>query len=136
MELHLEIEAVAEEMKAVAAANPMDMQAMTKGIASLQFPAEMSRHVMMNGHKWRVQFSHDQMPTGKTLAHLSFLREDNAVPGDEDRARFRRAFFGEDSKITKNSNMILLGMAQLAPNEIILIPSTRGPYVVQMGKLI
>jgi len=137
MELHLEIEAVAKEMQDTAAAFPMDLQTMAKSIASSQFPDQLSRYVMVNGHRWRVQFSHDVMPGGnRTLAHLSFLREDGTVPDDDARLRFQRAFFGENAKICKNSNMILLGLAQLGENEIILIPSTRGPQVVQMGKII
>ena len=137
MEIHLEIEAVAKEMQDTAKAFPMDLQTMAKGIVSQQFPSQLSRYVTANGNRWRVQFSHDLMPGGnRTLAHLSFLREDSAVPTDEERLRFQRAFFGENAKICKNSNMILLGLAQLGENEIILIPSTRGPQVVQMGKII
>lgn len=137
METHLEIEAVAKEMQEQAKAAPMDLQAMKEGIANLEFPHVLSRLVMVNGKKWRVQFSHDITPNGgRTLAHLSFLNDEGTTPTDQDRLRFQHAFFGENTKVCPNSNMILLGLAKLGENEIILIPSTRGPQVVQMGKMI
>jgi hypothetical protein len=124
-------------MKDAAQAMPMDLTAMAKGIVSQQFPSHLSRFVIMNGKRWRVQFSHDLMPGGgRTLAHLSFLNEEGSVPDDESRQRFIRAFFGENAKICPDSNMVLLGKAKLEQNEIILIPSTRGPQVVQMGKML
>ena len=130
------LQEVANEMRDAAASNPLNLTEMAKSIVSQQFPDHLARHATINGVTYRIQFSCDIMPGGdRILGHLSFLREDNKTPTEEEREAFRKTFFGDNSTIAKNSNLILAGLASLQKDEIILMPSVHS-HVVQMGKIV
>ena len=128
----------ADEMIAAAVANPLDLHKMAKMLSELkEFPKDLTRILSLNGIRYDVRYTHDYMPSdrNKMMCHLSFLREDNVTPTDEERAHFQRAFFGRESKISPNSNMILVGFGELKDDEVLLIQGLNSSRV-QMGKII
>lgn len=113
----MDIATLATEMKAKAEIMPMDMAKMMATVNTLQFPHELKRIESVDGFGMvQVQFSHDQLSAGKFIRHLSYKREDQAVPSDEMQEAFRLAFFAD----AKN---------------LIPLPSLHGPHVVQLGQL-
>lgn len=113
----MDIATLAAEMKAVAEVMPMDVIKMMASVNLLQFPDELKRIESVDDFGTvQVQFSHDQLSAGKFIRHLSYKREDQAVPSDEMQEAFRLAFFAN----AKN---------------LIPLPSLHGPHVVQLGQL-
>lgn len=113
----MDIQTLADEMKIKAETMPMDMVKMMASVDALQFPNELKRIESVDGFGMvQVQFSHDQLSAGKFIRHLSYKREDQAVPNDEMQEAFRLAFFAD----AKN---------------LIPLPSLHGPHVVQLGRL-
>lgn len=115
----MDIATLAAEMKAAAEVMPMDVMKMKFdpfGLASV-FPDELKRIESVDDFgKVQVQFTHDLLSEKKFIRHLSYKREDQAIPSAEMQMAFRVAFFGDEKKLMP-------------------LPSLHGGHVIQLAKL-
>jgi len=110
------LETIATEMRLQAKENPISVEKMLAGIASLKFPENLRRVESVGEFGVvAIQFSHDQIGSGKHIEHLSFSRKDLNEPTPEMTKAFQTAFFGSN-------------------NYVINLPSTLS-YVIQLAKI-
>jgi hypothetical protein len=89
--METELAALVERMEAAAERFRVTKEVML----ALALPEGLKDNIVIDGQKYLVQFSHDEMSENRVFRHLSFAREDREIPTDREKTIFRTAFFGK-----------------------------------------
>lgn len=112
---------VAAEMKAAAKANPTNLLGMSPAdIVAAGFPAALRRKVVIYGHDYIVQFSHDTLSSNKEMVHLSCSQESLQMPGPDIQDVLRKFFFDDYDR-------------SRAITGVVVFPGMLGSHVLHMG---